>query len=54
MTYPFFPRSTAQAFPRTCEAACAVTHYKNPARWATRALWMISLAALLGALYYAL
>ena len=40
MTRYTFARTFAQAFPRSCEMACAMEYYR-PSRWPMRLLWGI-------------
>ncbi len=43
--YPYWPRTFADAFPESCDYACAVTRYTAPA-WHRVLLWGLVLAAL--------
>ncbi len=41
--YPYWPRTFADAFPESCDYACAVTCYRTPI-WVRVLLWVLAIA----------
>ena len=48
--YPYWPRTFADAFPESCDYACAVQRFTAPA-WKRAVMWCVALAVIAALIY---